>query len=246
MAKALHAVFITGASSGVGAALAEEYAAPGTVLGLVARRKERLAAVAQRCRTLGASVQTYRLDVTDGSALQRAAQAFLKRTQRIDVVIANAGVGGWKHPLTSDIDAMVGMVDVNVNGVIHTLAPFFAQMVKQEYGHLVAVSSIASFRGLPGGVYAATKAAVRYLMDGWRIDLASHGVTVTTVFPGFVESEMTNRKRWYPFLLPPDRAAKLIRYGIAHRYRNVILPWQWWLLVPIMKLVPDWFFRQRF
>ncbi len=238
-------IFLTGASSGIGAGLAQRYAEPGVTLGLAARRKDRLAAVARRCRSLGASVHTYAVDVTDGEEVERAAKAFLRRTRQIDLVIANAGLGGWPHPLHADVATMTRMVDVNVNGVIHTITPFLAQMVKQGQGHIVAISSVASFRGLPGGVYAATKAAVRYLMDGWRIDLSSHGITVSTVFPGFVESEMTSRGRRYPFLVPTDRAADLIKFGIDRRYRYFVLPWQWWLLVPVMKLAPDWFFQRR-
>lgn len=243
-------IFITGASSGIGAALAEAYAAPGVVLGLAARRADRLQSVAARCRTLGASVHCYTLDVRDGAASRLAAARFVRVAKRIDLVIANAGIGQWGHPFRTEAEAMTAMIDVNVNGVINIVSAFAPQLEKQQGGHIAAISSIAGFRGLPGGVYSASKAAVRYLMEGWRIDLAPHDIHVTTVFPGYIASEMTSdAKAWYPFLISADAAALLIKRAIAAKRQTVILPWQWWLVLPFLRFVPSsvigWAIRRR-
>lgn len=243
-------IFITGASSGIGAALAEAYAAPGVVLGLAARRLDRLQAVAKRCRKLGASVYCYTLDVTDAAATRMVATKFIGVAKQIDLVIANAGVGSWQHPFKAQAEEMTAMINVNVNGVINTVSAFATQLEKQSSGQIAAISSVAGFRGLPGGVYSASKAAVRYLMEGWRIDLRPYNIHITTVFPGFIASEMTNDvKAWYPFLISAEAAALLIQQAITSRRKILVLPWQWWLVLPFLRLVPSrligWAVRRR-
>jgi short-subunit dehydrogenase len=243
-------IFITGASSGIGAALAQAYAAPGAILGLAARRADRLQAVAKRCRKLGASVYCYTLDVSDTAATRAVALKFIGVAKRIDLVIANAGVGSWQHPFRAQAEEMTAMINVNVNGVINTISAFALQLEKQELGHIAAISSVAGFRGLPGGVYSASKVAVRYLMEGWRIDLQPHNIHITTVFPGYIASEMTNNvKAWYPFLISAEAAALLIQRAITSRRKILVLPWQWWLILPFLRLVPSrligWAVRRR-
>lgn len=237
--KVLRSIFVTGASSGIGAALAQEYAAPGVSLGLAARRLDRLKQVARLCEKQGATVFTYKLDVADDKEFQKVASQFIAATGRIDIVVANAGLGGWNHPTKTTAAAMTKMVDVNVSGVVNALSSFLPKMEKQRSGQLVAISSVASFKSLPGGVYSATKAAVRYLMNGWRVDLEGLGIKVTTIYPGFVASEMTKPdQRTYPFLISAQKAARLIRLAIDRSKKNYILPWQWYLVLPILKLIP--------
>lgn len=233
-------VFITGASSGLGAALARAYAEPGVRLGLAARRRDRLDAVAKECEERGATVHVYTVDVVDVKSVRAAVDHFLTAAKRIDLVIANAGIGGWHHPAHSTSEELASMIDINVNGVIHTIAAFLPKLVMQQHGHVVAVSSVASFRGLPGGVYSASKAAVRYLMDGWRVDLEPYNIDVTTVFPGFVTTEMiaADRNR-YPFIISAERAASIMKGAIARREPNIIFPWQWQLIIPFMRVVPN-------
>lgn len=144
------AIFITGASSGIGAALAMEYAASGIALGLAARRLDKLEVIAERCRSRGALVVVYQLDVTDDSKVKKVADDFVEKAGRIDIVIANAGIGGWNHPVGAGSKTMTKMVDVNLSGVVNTLGSFLPQMEKQKSGWIVAISSIASFKGLPG------------------------------------------------------------------------------------------------
>lgn len=239
------AIFITGASSGLGAALAEEYAASGVVLGLAARRVGKLEATAERCRARGATVHVYALDVTDGPATQRVADQFVTAAGRIDLVIANAGVSGWRHPIHDQAESLTALMRTNVEGVINTVMAFVPTMVKQGAGHLVATSSIAAFAPLPRGAYAASKIAVRYLMDSWRIDLAPYGILVTTIFPGFVATDLASRPdRTYPFRVSSPAAARAIRAAIARKARNFIFPWPWRFLVPLAPFVPGWLWRR--
>lgn len=235
--KGLQRVFITGASSGIGEALARAYADSGVVLGLGARRIDRLRALKAKLEASGAVVHVYELDVTDAKNVQQVADQFTKVVGGIDLVIANAGVAGWGHPVKDATEKMTTMVEVNINGVIRTLTAFLPTMVKQRSGHIVAVSSIAGFKALPGGVYSATKAAVRYLMDGWATDLAPYNIQTSSIFPGFVTSEMT-RGEWYPFLISADAAAAEMKAGIAAGKHWIILPWQWRVLIPVLRLVP--------
>ncbi len=244
------AIFLTGASSGIGASLAAAYAEPGAVLGLAARRADKLQAVARQCRARGARVHCYPLDVRDAAAVRSAASRFLKVAGRIDVVVANAGVAHWRHPAEVTAEELTGLIDVNVNGVINVVSAFVPAFIAQRSGQIVAVSSVAGFRGLPGGAYAASKAAIRYLLDGWRIDLRPYGIAVTTVAPGFVASEMTagDRAR-YPFLISSDDAAAVIRRAADARHRLVVVPWQWWAVLPLLRLLPGraigWLTRRR-
>ena len=244
------AIFITGASSGIGAALAEAYAEPGVVLGLAARRTDRLQAVARRCRKQGASVHCYTLDVRSAEGARVVAAKFLAVAGRIDLVVANAGIGSWRHPVGARAEDLTALIDTNVNGVINAVGAFVPALAEQRSGQIVALSSVAGFRGLPGGVYSASKAAVRYLMDGWRIDLRPYGIAVTTVYPGYIASEMTaGAGTWYPFLISSDEAAALIRQAVDAKQRTLVLPWQWWLVLPLLKLVPGraigWLIRRR-
>lgn len=238
-------IFITGATSGIGAELTRLYAAPGVTLGLVGRRRDRLDAMEKLAVTRGAKVYTYQIDVSDGPAVQKSANHFLKTTGHIDLVIANAGIGGWRHPADDEASRLTEVIDTNVNGVIYTVMAFVPAMIHQRSGQIVAVSSIASFVGLPRGAYAASKAAVRYLMDGWRIDLAPYGISVTTIFPGFVASEMTAREGVrYPFLVSAPVAGARIQGAIQRKARHLIFPWPWRIILPIAKFTPDWLWRR--
>lgn len=244
-------IFITGASSGIGEALARAYAGPGVVLGLGARRIDRLRSLKAELEDRS-KVEIYQLDVTDRAAVERVAREFAEAAGGIDLVIANAGVGGWVDPLADDVERMGTMVDVNVRGVIYTVTAFARLMsdpssppASKGQGRVAVTSSIAGFKPLPGGVYPATKAAVRYLMEGWRADLASRGIGVTLIYPGFVSSEMTARKdRAYPFLITAAQAARAIKAAIEQERPSVIVPWQWQLLIPLLRLLPTSLFAR--
>ncbi|WP_240048327.1 SDR family NAD(P)-dependent oxidoreductase [Crenalkalicoccus roseus] len=223
-------LLITGASSGIGAALARAYAAPGRVLFLTGRDRARLDAVAEACRALGARVETALLDVTDAAATA----AFLRAADAaypLDLVIANAGIAeGVSEPAT-DLEAARRLIEVNLFGSLNTLAPAIAAMAGRGRGQVVLMSSIAALRGLPGSHgYSASKAALKALAEGLRAPLAARGVAVNLVLPGFVRTPM-NEGRGFPtpLRIEPDRAAAIIRRGLAANRAVIAFPrLTWW------------------
>jgi short-subunit dehydrogenase len=236
-------VILTGASSGIGWALAERLAAPGVTLGLVARRRDRLEALAERLRGRDTRALVYEADVRDARAMRRVAEDFVKQADGVTLAIANAGVSRSDRLYSGDPEPISDLVAVNVQGVIHTLTPLVPHMIRSRAGHLVSVGSVAGFRGLPGkGAYCASKAALKTLMDSFRANLRPYGIHVTTICPGWVESEMTEGNPYpMPFLMKAERAAELIVRALRRRRRTYVFPWQMrWIAVPLMPVVPDW------
>ncbi len=236
-------IFITGAWAGIGRALAEHYAARlggQARLGLVARRADRLAELAEALRARGTAVETYPADVTDQRAMVEACRAF-EGGGGAGVVIANAGISRGERVGSGDPAPSTGMVATNVQGVLNTLVPFIPPMMERRAGALVAMGSVAGFRGIPGkGVYCASKAALKTLMDGYRPLLRPYGIRVTTICPGWVESEMTADNPYdMPFLVESRRAARLIAAAIARGRRTYVFPWQLRLAVPVLRLLPE-------
>ena len=239
-------IFLTGASSGIGAALALEYAAPGVTLGLVARRAELLAEVRAKAEAKGARVFVHVADVTDRAAMQQAAEAFLAEAGGADLVCANAGIGGDVSAAAIERTAdMARVVEVNLLGVVNTLSPFIPSMRARRAGHLAATGSVAGFAGIPAGSYSASKAGVKTWIDTLRVYLGGEGIALTTVCPGFIATPMTQGQPFpMPFLIPAEKAARLIRGALDARKRTYIFPWPWRLVVPFMRLAPAWFLRR--
>jgi NADP-dependent 3-hydroxy acid dehydrogenase YdfG len=210
-------IVITGATSGIGKEMSLQYAKPGVQLGLVGRRKERLAELAEACRERGAQATIYAVDVTDRAAMQVLAEEYLAVAKGVDLVIANAGVGSPDKLGDGDPGPMGFLMDVNVGGVINTVVPFVPAMKAQKSGHVVAIASIAGARALPHhAAYAASKACVRMLMDGWGYYLNHHGIKTTTINPGFIRSEMTDTNEFkMPFFLETDEACRRMIRAIA-------------------------------
>ena len=232
-------VFLTGASSGLGEALARPYAAQGATLGLFARREQALARLAAELAP--ATVATWAGDVRDAAALARAGGDFVARFGVPDVVIANAGVSrGALTEEPSDLGVIRVVVETNVLGVVHTFAPFVAAMRSARAGTLVGIASIAGFRGLPGsGAYSASKAAAIAYLESLRVELHGSGVAVVTVCPGFIATPMTAKNPYpMPFLTAPDRAARLIARAIARRRPFYVLPWPMAWLGRLMQIAP--------
>jgi short-subunit dehydrogenase len=237
-------ILITSASSGIGAALAELYAArygAGVTLGLVARRAERLAGLAARLEAHGARVLTYTADVRDRARMAELGPAFAEAAGGVTLAIANAGISGSDRLAGGDATEAADTVNVNVLGVLHTLQPLVPILMRQGHGHLVTIGSVAGFRGLPGkGAYSASKAAVKTLMDAWRPVLRPHGVRVTTICPGWIATELTQKNRYpMPFMLDADRAAALIARAIERGRRTYVFPWQMRIAAVLMRVVPD-------
>ena len=233
-------IVITGATSGIGAALALYYAKPKVTLGLIGRRKERLKETVNQCEAQGASTFPASIDVRNEEEMKAYAEKFIKQTGGIDLVIANAGVGGLDDLSSGDASYHGNIFIINVIGLLNTLLPFVPQMIAQQQGHLVAIASVAGFRVLPGGVtYAASKMAVRALMEGYGWELSRHGIIVTSINPGFVVSEMTQGQRFpMPFLLQTDEAVRRIACAIKRKRRGYTFPWPMALMAHLLPHVP--------
>jgi short-subunit dehydrogenase len=233
-------IVVTGATSGIGQALALRYAAPDTTLGLIGRRQALLGQVSAQCTAQGATVVPAALDVRDSMVMQEYAGRFLDRAGGIDIVIANAGSGTPDDLVSGNARPHSCLFEVNVIGLLNTLLPFVPRMIEQRHGQLVAIASVAGFRALPGSTtYAATKIAVRALMEGYGWELRRHGILTTTINPGFVVSEMTAGNRFpMPFLLPTDAAAHRIVRAIAQQRRVYTFPWPMAILARLLPLIP--------
>lgn len=220
-------ILITGASSGIGEALAMEYAAPGVFLALCGRDHDRLQDVAARCRAQGATVEARLIDVASADAMS----AWIGETDSahpLDLVIANAGISGGSGGHGESEEQARAIFDVNLGGVLNTLWPAIAPMRARKRGQLAAVSSLAGMVALPGApAYSASKAAVKAYaeaLNGW---LKADGVTVTSICPGFVKSRITDRNAFpMPFFMQADEAAKILRRGLARGKVSVIFPWR--------------------
>lgn len=207
-------VIITGASSGIGAALAKAYAARGAKLGLVARRETELQ---QLAATLPCESLVLTADVRDGAAMQRAAAHFIDRFGSPDVVIASAGVShGTATERAEDLAAFAEIIDINVLGMVRTFQPFVAGMCASRCGSLVGIASVAGFRGLPGAsAYSASKAAAISYLESLRVELRGSGVAVTTLCPGYIATPMTARNP-YPHAVYAHRGTSGKKNDLSH------------------------------
>jgi short-subunit dehydrogenase len=235
-------VFLTGASSGIGEALARHYARHGATLGLVARRDELL----QKLKSsLGGTVETYACDVRDPRAMNEAAAKFMARHGPPDVVIGNAGISiGTLTEYPEDLESMREVLEVNVMGLVTTFQPFVAPMRTRGTGVLVGIASVAGFRGLPGATaYSASKAAAIRYLEGLRVELRGSGVQVTTICPGYIATEMTRRNPYpMPFIIAADDAARRFARVIAARRSYAVIPWQMAIVGRILGVLPNWLY----
>jgi short-subunit dehydrogenase len=239
-------IFITGASSGIGEALARRLAAPEVTLGLLARRKDVLERLAEELRGEGATVHVYVADVADTAAVKAATTSFLAAAGGVDLVIANAGVGIRSALLEGEVSEPARLMQVNVIGVINTVVPFLPAMVAQKAGVVAAISSAAGFRALPGRTtYSASKAAVNAFMDGLRLELQPSGVHAMAICPGFIKTPMTAvLKQKLPFAIEVDEAVDEILRAIERRAKSWAFPWQFRVLRPILRSAPDWLLKR--
>ena len=235
-------VFITGASSGIGAALAREYAAQGAVLGLLGRRRDALEAVAAGLPA-GTRHHVYTVDVTDHAALAAAAADFIAREGGADIVVASSGVShGTLTERPEDLALFEEVFAINVTGTIATFAPFIEAM-KAGSGmrRLVALGSVAGVRGMKGaGAYCASKAAVHSYCESLRLEMKTHGIRVVTIAPGYIATPMTRHNRFpMPFLMPVERfAARAVR-TIARGSSFRVIPWQMGIVAGLLRLLPN-------
>ena len=231
-------VFITGASSGIGAALAKEFAGRGACLGLVARRREALEALVA---TLPGHHHLYAVDVTHVDAIIAAGRAFEAATGGSDIVVANAGISvGMKTEHYEDLAQLRRVFDTNVFAMASTFHPFIAPMKARGRGTLVGIASVAGIRGLPGSeAYCASKSAVITYCESLRVELSKAQVKVVTISPGFVRTELTVKNPYaMPFLMDAadfaPRAVDAMLAGV--RYRTI--PWQMGVVSAVLKYMP--------
>jgi short-subunit dehydrogenase len=233
-------ILITGGSSGIGAALARRYARPGTHLALGGREPRRLAATAAACRQRGADVTARRVDVTDRQGMSDWIGG-VDREAPLDLVIANAGTAG-RH-LPDGPERTRAIFAVNLDGVLNTIEPAEAAMVRRGCGHLALVSSLVSFYGSSNSAaYSSSKAAVRLLGEGLRQRLARKGIVVSVICPGFVRTPMNAGIRpRLPLTMSADRAAAIVERGLARGKARIAFPLLTYTAFGLLAaLPPDW------
>ncbi|MBK8467235.1 MAG: SDR family NAD(P)-dependent oxidoreductase [Chloracidobacterium sp.] len=202
-------VLLTGASSGIGEALAIAIASKGATVGLLARREDLLKDIAAKCESVGGKARYFACDVVDSDAVHEAAQKFRDEFDHIDIMIANAGIGGNnKETRNYEPDAVKKLIDINLLGSVNAIHAVVPQMLERGSGHLVAISSLAGFRGLPkSAAYSASKAAMTAFFESVRLDVAAKGIDVTIIQPGFIRTPLTaGRESRMPFLMDLDHA----------------------------------------
>ncbi|HAU28788.1 MAG TPA: short-chain dehydrogenase [Rhodospirillaceae bacterium] len=232
-------ILITGASSGIGKALALEYAAPGICLMLIARNDERLTDVADTCRNCGAMVECATLDVQDSDAMA-AWIACQDDLHPIDLAIANAGISAGTAGGDESAEQARRIFSVNVEGTLNTLHPIIPSMAGRRRGQLALMASMAAFRGMPGApAYSASKGAVRLYGEALRGELAPEGVEVSVICPGFVKSRITDANRFFmPLLMPAEKAAKRIRRGLEKNQARIAFPRRMYFFAWLMGALP--------
>jgi short-subunit dehydrogenase len=242
MANISSVALVTGASSGIGWELSRQLAQQGWQVALVARRKERLEELARQIADAGGQCLVVPADVGQREQAEHAYHYVRDQLGPPDLVIANAGVG--RPTLVEpevNLDDVEEMIRTNLLGVIYTLSAAIPDMLSRRRGHLVAISSLAGYRGLPGeSAYCASKAAVNVYLDGLRIHLRGTGVRVTTVCPGFIKTPMTEHNTFYmPGLLDAPEAARRILRAIQRGKKVYNFPWHVHLMVKLSRWVPD-------
>jgi short-subunit dehydrogenase len=245
------AVFITGASSGLGAAMAREYAAQGARLALVGRRAEALASLRDSLANPQWH-QIYAVDVNDQEALTEAAQDFIRVAGKVHIVIASAGISvGTLTEVSEDLAVFARVMQTNVMATVASFAPFIAHMqqhAQQEPCRLVGIASVAGIRGLPGAsAYSASKAAVISYCESLRVELRSSGIQVVTIAPGYIDTPMTQINTYaMPFLMPAhlfaQRAIATIQAGTSY----AVIPWQMGVVAKILRVLPNWVYDRAF
>jgi NADP-dependent 3-hydroxy acid dehydrogenase YdfG len=233
-------ILITGASSGIGRALAFEYASGGAKVALAARRAGELEATLEGVKQRGGSGVCIPLDVTDPAAVTEAVQRADRELGGLDMVIANAGFGAMQHASRLQYADIAPMLRTNVDGAMATLLAAVPIMMARSSGHLVGISSLAGRRALPeSAAYCATKAALSAFLESLRIDLHRAGIRVTDVQPGFVDTAaVQHEKHPTPFLWPADKAARVIARRLERAPRIVAFPWPLRLLTRFGQRLP--------
>ena len=233
-------VFITGGTSGLGLALAEEYLNGGHTVGVCGRDLSKLPDDIKRRYP---KIQTYQLSVTDRDKAATAISEF--SCGELDIVVANAGIGMGKKVSMPNFERTRSVLETNVTGVINTFEPAIEVFLKQGYGHLVVVSSVAAFIGTPGaGPYCASKAAVLRLCESYSIDLQKYNIDVTVIAPGFIDTPLTKKNNHnMPFLMSAEKAAKRVALAIERKVPVYVFPLRMKMVITFLRCIPRFLYR---
>ena len=237
-------VFITGASSGIGKALALAYAKRGFTIGLTARRDEILNEIAQEVKSLGGKPFIYPLDVQDSEKCKSVAEQFMIDAGGIDIAIANAGIGGDDGFFSGTSDQINLILNTNILGVTNTILPFIPALKAQKSGAVVCISSVASFMPLPfHGGYAGSKIAIRMIFDSWRPTLQKYNIKTVSICPGFVDTPLVKGPaRRFPMKSAEDAAERFVEV-IDRGVSTYIYPWPYHILIWVVRLTPERFYN---
>ncbi len=239
-------VFLTGASSGIGEALARLYGARGATLGLLARREERLRELK---RTLACACEIYPCDVRDAAGLESAAADFMSRHGPPDLVIGNAGLSiGNLTEFVEDTAVFREILEINVLGLVNTFRPFIEPMRKRASGRLAGIASVAGLRGIPGATaYSASKAAAIRYLEGLRVEMRRTGVGVTTICPGYIATPMTEKNPYpMPFIITAEEFARRCARSLDSGASLAIIPWQMAIVGRILAVLPNAIYDRAF
>ncbi len=234
-------IFLTGASSGIGEALAIALAQRGATLGLLARRGELLKEIASKCEKSGGRARCFAVDVTDAEAVAKAAKTLRNEFGKIDVLIANAGIGGNDSETRNlNAEAVAKVININLLGAVNAVSAVLPAMLKNKSGQLVAISSLAGFRGLPkSAAYSASKAGMTAFFESVRLDVQNKGVAVTIIQPGFIKTPLTSgRNNKMPFLMELEDSIPHFINAIERRKKFAAFPWQLATFVRLGKILP--------
>ncbi len=232
-------VLITGASSGIGEAMALELAAPHITLHLTARNEERLESVAEKCRHKGAIVKTTLIPVTEQEPLAALLKTWYKENP-FDLIVANAGIAGDSSNTSNPAKRLRMLTDVNLLGVLNTLEPVMDDMIKNKKGTIGLLGSMASFLPLPPSpAYSATKSGLLTWGDAIRPQLKKHHIHVSVICPGFVRSRITDKNNYtMPFFMEADKAAKIIIKGLKAKKARIAFPWVMYGILSVLSVLP--------
>ncbi len=238
-------VLLTGASSGIGSEMSLQLSRKGAILGLLARRQEELEKVQSEIENKGGKARIFAVDVTDKDGVYAAANSLSGEFGKIDVMIANAGIGGGAvHAKDIEPENFAKVVNINLLGAVNALTAVLPDMMAKNSGHLVAISSLAGFRGLPKSAsYCASKSAMIALFESVRLDLLNTNIDVTIIQPGFIKTPLTSgREAQMPYLMELDVATNKIIRAIEKRRKFYAFPWQLASFVRLGKVFPAWLY----
>jgi len=237
-------VLITGASSGIGRGLALELARRGASIGLLARRRALLEEIAQEITRSGGRAVALPADVTHPDEVGAATSELRRTFGRVDMLIANAGITAVTDATELDPEQFANVLNVNLLGAANGVAAVLPEMIKRGSGHLVAISSLAAYRGhRKAAAYSASKSALSSFFESVRLDLIGTGVDVTIIHPGFIKTPLTaSRKSRLPFIMEVDRAVGKIIHAIEKRKKSFLFPWQLAMYVRAGMIMPNFLY----